>query len=156
MAILRTGRRTATYKLATLSALIDYCEENAPLDDSCAAIDVPIDDLADRVIEMYWRQVQPDEDGQVLHQSSESATILKEVRALRDHADSLSKKRCPSAKAAQIRDKDKYEKTRRAVRRVLIEQPLPKLQHLSGSSHTDAQDFLYDERPSTATQQWSL
>ena len=76
MAILHTGRRTATYKLATLSALIDYCEQNAPLDDPCASIDVPIDDLADRVIEMYWRQVEPLDDGRLLHQSSESATIL--------------------------------------------------------------------------------
>jgi hypothetical protein len=53
MAILHMGRRTATYELATLYALIHYCEENAPLDDACAAVDVPIDDLADRVIEMY-------------------------------------------------------------------------------------------------------
>jgi hypothetical protein len=31
MAILHTGRRTATYRLGTLSALIDYSEGNAPL-----------------------------------------------------------------------------------------------------------------------------
>ena len=59
MSILHTGRRTATYKLATLSALIEYCEQYAPLDDPCASIDVPVDDLADRVIKMYWRQVEP-------------------------------------------------------------------------------------------------
>jgi hypothetical protein len=47
-------------------------------------------------------------------------TILREV-ALRDQADNLKKKRCTSAKAAQIRDSGKYEKTRRAVRLVLVE-----------------------------------
>ncbi|WP_306460695.1 hypothetical protein [Mycobacterium avium] len=70
MGILETGRRTATYKLAVLSALIDYCVEHLPAT-STAALDVPLDNLADRVIELYWRQVVPFEGAkQRLYQSA--------------------------------------------------------------------------------------
>lgn len=41
VAILETGLRTATYKLATLMALIDYAVEHIP-EDSDAPIDVPV------------------------------------------------------------------------------------------------------------------
>ncbi len=51
MSILERGQKTATYKLATLTALIQYCVENP------SAVDVPIDDPADRVINIYWPQV---------------------------------------------------------------------------------------------------
>jgi hypothetical protein len=145
MSILHTGRRTATYKLATLSALIAYCEQYAPLDDPCTSIDVHIDDLADRVIEMYWRQLEPLNDGRLLHQSSESAKILVAIEKLRGAADAHHHRRCPSAKAAQRRVHDTYQKTRCDVRLVLIEQPLPRLQHLGGGSDTAGQSFLYDE-----------
>jgi hypothetical protein len=57
--ILQTGRRVATYKLATLWALIDYCVANYLPDDPAASLNVPLDDLADRVIELYWRQGLP-------------------------------------------------------------------------------------------------
>ena len=57
--ILEIGRRVATYKLATLSALIEYCVQHFPVDDPDASLDVPLDDLADRVIALYWRQVLP-------------------------------------------------------------------------------------------------
>jgi hypothetical protein len=68
--IIETGRRTATYKLAVLSALIDYCVEHFP-EKAAAPLDVPLDDLADRVIKLYWRQVMPFEGIQRrLYQSS--------------------------------------------------------------------------------------
>ena len=66
------------------------------------------------------------------------------VDKLREAADAHHRRRCPSAKAAQRRVPDKY-KQRRDVRLVLIEQPLPKLQHLGGGSDTAGQSFLYDE-----------
>ena len=93
---------------------------------------------------MYWRQVQPLDDGRLLHQSSESATILNAVKELREHANANHRRRCPSPTAAEKRVPEKYEQTRRDVREVLIDQPLPKLQHLG--SHSDAQDFLYNEK----------
>jgi hypothetical protein len=86
--IMETGRRTATYKLAVLSALIDYCVEHFP-ETPTAPLDVPLDDLADRVIELYWRQVKPFEGMQRrLYQSSgeksgDRALILDEIAQLR-------------------------------------------------------------------------
>lgn len=50
--------RTATYKLATLMALIEHCIENIP-ERPHDALAVPIPDLAHRVLEIYWRQVRP-------------------------------------------------------------------------------------------------
>jgi hypothetical protein len=58
VAILETGVRTATYKLATLMALIDHCIENLP-DASADMLQVPIPELARRALEIYWRQVRP-------------------------------------------------------------------------------------------------
>lgn len=62
VAILETGLRTATYKLATLMALIDHCIEHLP-DAPAETLVVPIPDLAHRVLEIYWRQVRPFEAG---------------------------------------------------------------------------------------------
>ena len=70
VAILETGLRTATYKLASLMALIDYAMEHLP-EDPDASLDVPIPDLAHRVLELYWRQVRPF-DGRELRQSTQS------------------------------------------------------------------------------------
>jgi hypothetical protein len=58
VAILETGLRTATYKLATLTALADHCIEQLPKDPG-DPLSVPIPDLAHRVLEIYWRQVLP-------------------------------------------------------------------------------------------------
>ena len=49
VAILETGRRTATYKLATLMALIEHCIENMPEHpDDALAVEIPA--LARRVL----------------------------------------------------------------------------------------------------------
>ncbi|OBG56576.1 hypothetical protein A5669_15740 [Mycolicibacterium fortuitum] len=48
VAILETGARVATYKLATLIALIGHCID---------PLTVP-PDLAHWVLELYWRQVR--------------------------------------------------------------------------------------------------
>lgn len=57
VAILETGQRDATYKLATLMALIDHCIENLP----CRPEDVlrvPIPDLAHRVLALVFARVR--------------------------------------------------------------------------------------------------
>jgi len=52
VAILETGLRTATYKLATLMALIEHCIENLP-EQPGDALRVPLPALAHRVLEIY-------------------------------------------------------------------------------------------------------
>ena len=51
VAILEMGRRTATYKLATLMALMDHCLEHLP-DDPQDEIVLPVRQLAERVLEI--------------------------------------------------------------------------------------------------------
>jgi hypothetical protein len=85
VAILETGLRTATYKLATLMALIDQCIENMP-ERPGDVLRVPIPDLAHRVLEIYWPQVRP-LDGRELRQSTRPrARILAATNALRQAA----------------------------------------------------------------------
>ncbi|WP_081292864.1 HNH endonuclease [Mycobacterium colombiense] len=143
--IIETGRRTATYKLAVLSALIDYCVEHLP-ETPTATLDVPLDDLADRVIELYWRQVVPFEgDEHRLYQSSgeksgDRALILDEIAQLRSspgkqarHTPAVARKQAPT----------EYEQARARIVRVLVRQPLYRLQKLTGKGQHDA--FLYDD-----------
>ena len=58
VAILETGQRDATYKLATLMAIIEHCIENLP-ERSDDPLRVEISDLAHRVLAIYWQQVRP-------------------------------------------------------------------------------------------------
>nr|WP_234794126.1 hypothetical protein [Mycolicibacterium flavescens] len=69
VAILETGLRPATYKLATLTALVEHCIENLPTEPG-DGLHVPLPELAHRVLETYWRQVRPF-DGRELRQSTQ-------------------------------------------------------------------------------------
>lgn len=82
VAILETGVRVATYKRATLMALIDHCIENLPVH-SADQLAVPISDLAHRVLQLYWRQVRPFEGHDLRQSSGEKERIPRAVRALR-------------------------------------------------------------------------
>jgi hypothetical protein len=81
--VLETGRRTATYRLATLTALVDYCVEYLP-ENPDDALTVPIISLAELVLETYWRQVAPLQGYGQLSQSN--VRILRAVQRLRDEA----------------------------------------------------------------------
>ena len=79
VAVLETGLRTATYKLATLQGLIDFSIEHLPGDES-EPLPVPLTDLAARVIEVYRPQVRPFE-GHELRQSSQPVSrILRSMK----------------------------------------------------------------------------
>ena len=66
--ILEHGLRTATYKLATMTALIDFSVAHRSTFPA-NTLDVPIPDLARRVMDLYWRQSRPF-DGAQLRQST--------------------------------------------------------------------------------------
>ncbi len=57
VAILETGQRDATYKLATLMALIDHCIENLPQKPE-DVLRVPLSEFAYRVLALYWPQIR--------------------------------------------------------------------------------------------------
>lgn len=140
VAILETGLRTATYKLATLMALIDHCIENVPAtaDDALA---VPIPELAHRVLEIYWLQVRPFEGNELRQSTQPRARILAAANGLRAAAAvhntgvplDVARLRAPQAYGAAIDD----------ITLCLAQQPLHRLQKLPGSMTSDP--FLFDD-----------
>jgi hypothetical protein len=139
-AILETGLRTATYKLATLTALIDQCIEHLP-DAPDGALTVPIPDLAHRVLETYWRQVRPF-DGNELRQSTQPrARILRATTAFRTAAGVSH--RGWALEVAIARAPEAYQTALDDITLCLAQQPLHRLQHLPGGAGSDP--FLYDD-----------
>lgn len=140
VAILETGLRTATYKLATLMALIDHCIENLP-GQPADVLRVPIPDLAHRVLEIYWRQVRPF-DGYELRQSTQRrARILSATNELRDAVG--AKRLSASVDIARLHAPAAYQRAIDEAVLCLAQQPLHRLQKLPGSSTSDP--FLYDD-----------
>lgn len=141
VAILELGRRTATYKLATLMALIDHCIENLPAH-SDGTLTVPLPALAHRVLEMYWRQVKPYE-GQELRQSTQPrARILLAAKQLR--AQSMTRTGgSMSLDAAKVAAPAVYAAAIDEVALCLAQQPLNRLQRLPGAKRSEC--FLFDD-----------
>lgn len=138
VAILETGLRTATYKLATLMALLDHCIEKMP-ERPFDVLPVPIPDLAHRVLEIYWQQVRPF-DGRELRQSTQPrARVLFATNALRAAAGTSHIS--VSVDIARLRAPDAYQRAIDQITLCLAQQPLHRLQKLPGSSTSDA--FLY-------------
>lgn len=140
VAILETGLRTATYKLATLTALIEHCLENMP-ERPGDVLRVPIPDLAHRVLEIYWQQVRPF-DGHELRQSTQPrARILIATNTLRKEA--AVGRTGASVDLARLRAPVTYQSAIDEITLCLAQQPLHRLQKLPGSSTSDP--FLYDD-----------
>lgn len=141
VAILETGQRDATYKLATLLALIEHCIENLPPapDDR---LRVPIADLAHRVLAIYWRQVRTF-DGHVLSQrrTGSKARIIDATLELRAAAGAGNTGL--SLEMAKARAPEDYRAAIDKIVIALAKQPLPRLQKLPGAATSDP--FLYDD-----------
>lgn len=121
-------------------ALLEHCVENLPADPA-AVLDVPIPELAHRVLGIYWQQVRPF-DGHELRQSTVStARILNATRTLQQAAD--SRRRGLSVDIARLRAPQDYQRAIDAITLCLAQQPLHRLQKLPGASTSDA--FLYDD-----------
>jgi hypothetical protein len=134
VAILETGLRTATYKLATLMALIEHCLENMPERPS-DVLRVPIPGLAHRVLEIYWQQVRPF-DGHELRQSTQQrARILIATNALRKEA--AVGRTGVSVDLAKLRAPAAYQSAIDEITLCLAQQPLHRLQKLPDSSTGD-------------------
>lgn len=140
VAVLETGLRTATYKLATLMALVDQCVENLPSDPT-GTLTVPIRDLAERVIELYWRQVTPLSEFGELRQSTQSrARIPSAVSRLRQQA---AARRVSAAAAAKLVVPDAYSAAVDDIALTLAQQPIHRLQRIAGPYGVEP--FLYDD-----------
>lgn len=135
--LLETGRRESTYKLAALTALLQHCVEHATPGDP-EPVAVPVADLADRCIGLYWRQVRPFRGQERLRQTrGGDGRLLPAVQRLRDEAD-VRGVRTPAALRAAA--PDLYRRARRTVAHQLAAMPLAHLQH-----ETRSGSFLYDD-----------
>jgi hypothetical protein len=140
VAILETGLRTATYKLATLMALIDYSIEHVP-DDADDHLVVPIPDLAHRVLELYWHQVRPFE-GRELRQSTQSRARIPQAALDLRQAAGVGM-RGVSLAVAMTRAPQAYRVAVEEITLTLAQQPLHRLQRLPGTTASDP--FLYGD-----------
>jgi hypothetical protein len=141
--VIDSGRRTATYKLALLLALLDLCARHSDADGRAPRV-LCTRDIAEQMASLYWPQVNPylvpgAAGATVLRQiTSSRAAIVAAVSAFRSAAEAagatswhLARPRLPAAYQAML---DQVEVT-------VAEQPLPRLQAV-GSSPT-AFPFLY-------------
>ncbi|MDI9927407.1 HNH endonuclease signature motif containing protein [Rhodococcus sp. IEGM 1341] len=145
VSVLDTGARVATYKLAVLVALLEFSVENVP-EDHDSAVDVDLDDLAERVVGLYWRQVR-DFDGHYLRQSTqERATVPDAVREFA-RATATAGRETPFDIAAR-RNPGLFRDMIKKVKLVLAQQPLHRLQRVPGG-YAGA-SFLYDDSWMTA------
>ena len=134
VAILQTGRRTATYKLATLTALMEHCVEHLP-EDSQAQLVVPIRELAERVLEIYWQQVLPFEGDELRQSTQPRAVILRETVRLRTASDVGD--RHVALAVAHLRAPADYETAVTAITLTLARQPLHRLQRTGSRAEPD-------------------
>lgn len=113
--ILQSGRKTSTYKLAVLHALIDCCMERVP-DDQHAPVDVPLDELTERVIELYWPQTRPLawNENQPLRQAAEGSEIIAAIGEFRAASNAGPNKLLADAKREAP---EAYAKTFKKVKR---------------------------------------
>ena len=138
--MLETGLRTATYKLATLMALVDHCVEYLP-DNPEDELAVPIASLAERVVETYWRQIAPLHGfGQLCQSSQPNARILSVVQRLRDQATASH---IVSPALARDRLPTSYRKAVDDIALTLAQQPLHRLQRVAAVAAGPT--FLYDD-----------
>lgn len=147
--LLDEGRRTATYKLAVLLALIDCCATGTDATGT-APDSVPTRDLARRVLELYWPQVREYAATQtgavVLKQSSQPrAVTVDAVRELRVRARTVGATTPSAAERALPRE---FAATLDTIELNLVRMPLGKLQRPLGFTATGGRDyprFLYDD-----------
>ncbi|GAB91539.1 HNH endonuclease [Gordonia rhizosphera] len=140
VALLEGGRRSATYKLAVLMALLELSVESVP-DDPDDAVDIDLDELTARVIELYWRQMRP-LDGHQLRQSNDGrGVIFTTVAGLR--AELTRTHRTPTVDLVVAEGSDAYVAAHTTVKRTLVRYPLKLLQNVT--TLTDSERFLYDD-----------
>jgi len=107
--VIDSGRRTATYKLALLLALLDLCIRRSDIDGDAPG-ELHTRDIAEEVAALYWRQIAPfarpgsDELITLRQISGSRASVVEAIRSLRELASSegitslhLARQRLPEA-----------------------------------------------------------
>ena len=151
--IIDSGRRTATYKLALVLALLDLCARQSD-EEGQAPIELRTRDVAEEVASLYWPQVMPfrldgSDDAPELRQiANKRSTIIDPLRSFRRTAEAIG---VTSLWLARRRLPREYEAVIDRIEQTLAEQPLPRLQTV-GSSET-VFPFMYDLGPQWGSDQ---
>lgn len=139
--LLSEGQFTATYKFALLLALADICVEKGP--DSEAAFVVRTDDLAEKFILYYWRQIRPFATAAghaiLLRQNTnQSPTVIRVLQAIEAEGFRSITDLQQNAR--------RWNRLVASIRSTICGMPLGKLQTLGNTSIS----FLYDDGPAKA------
>lgn len=138
LAVIDEGRRTATYKLALLLALIECCITSSD-EDGKAPTSLTTRQIADRVAALYWPQLEqfPATGGAIdLRQvTNKSSAIMQALSALREVSGDA-----PSWEVAKARCPDDFGPTLDVVELTVARYPLVHLQVINGVD----QPFIYE------------
>jgi len=138
LAVIDDGRRTATYKLALLMALIDCCAEGASVHGQSPEA-LSTRPIARRVAQLYWPQLRPfpTPTGPIdLRQiANKSATIVRVLKTLFDSLPGVG-----TWEAAEVAAPDHAEEVLDVVELATARFPLVRLQTVDGVQRR----FLYD------------
>jgi HNH endonuclease len=131
--ILAEGSFVATYKYALLIALVDLAIERG--DDSNSELELPVDAIARRFIEIYWQQAAPYKSGDELdafvlrHSTGKQAKAIRLLASVQKHFMTLE-----SAKRSK-----QWIPLVAEMRALVSTMPLWKLQTV----HRTSTEFLY-------------
>jgi len=156
LTLLEEGRRSSTYKFATLLALVELAFEKTKPDGAPPDF-VTTQELATKVIEIYWGQAVPYRDlGRVLEQNQGpdvqrggpvSAKIVGSIARVRSAHPSLTLHDVRSQHARS------FTALVRTVEKSLIKMPLPKLQRMGRVDRRFVYEIAWDDdvRSGTST-----
>ena len=151
LAVLDEGRRSATYKPALLLALVELAVERV---DGMAPLELPLDDIADRVMELYWPQTRPHAaaEGALRQATTASSRIIDALTGLRLATGAAVNE---ALGHVRIGHADAYSSARDKIARALALQPIPRLQRPGGGGAAgEYPRFLYDDHDFASEKGW--
>jgi len=142
LTIIDEGRRSATYKPALLLALMELSTERAS---GSGALRLPLDDVAERIMELYWPHTREYPETQlVLNQVTGGRGRI--LGALADLHAASGAKTNTSLAAVRASHPVGYSKARSIIARALAKQPIPRLQRPgTDAAIGDYPRFLFDD-----------
>ena len=146
--IIEEGRRAATYKPALLTAIVDAAiERPAATEEESPAVRIGLSELADRIIELYWRQTRPNPfaegTGPLRQATTPTSRILAAATLLRSMTGVPSNADIEQVKSIHPIE---YARCRKSVESALAKQPIPRLQRPGrGASRDGYIPRLYDD-----------
>ena len=138
--LLDQGSFVATYKYALLLALNDLCLEHSTRMGS-APTSLTTPQLAEKIIELYWPQTAPfqgpEAADRLVQATHRQAKVISDIVRFKveDVGDSSA-----LLQTARSQHSSAFDRLRRKVEWKLIQDPLPRLQHVGG--HEDR--FIYE------------